>query len=577
MITELNYENFQLDKIKENFLGGDVLRKIVKLNLSHNKLHVIAANTFTNNVNLKILILSNNLLTNLNTCFEPLNKLEFLDLSHNLIQCIPKSLFKMNVKLITLKLNSNLISGLRSKSFSHLMILKHLNLKHNLISSLKNCLKPLYYLQTLDLSYNFLPYVSKSLKYNRYLRIVCLNSNILSFISVKAFMNLENLEMLDLSHTRLGVMEDNIFKMNKKMQQLHLKSSNIQISVKLFENFINLTSLILSQNKIREESLNFVFDNLVNLMVLYLDQNKLHKLSNNILGHCKKLQLLDLANNFKLRSLKQEFFQPLINLEFLNIENCHLKCDIDFNMFVTNTKLKLLRMTYVINITGPIPTWLKILKFNGRELISQLPEFVLNSELRELTIVKVVLIGCLKSNFFHQLTSLIVLNLSSNNIQDLDSMVFLELINLEELILNSNSFRDLQSTIFGVENSLKILSLKYCHIQLINCRLFKNLSRLEKLCLSYNNIGNIEENLFVYLTGLKYLYLDNCHLVSLPSNILKKNLQLVKVHLEHNRMTRVPVECLIHLAALKFVYVSSRVLMSESERLNVNYKLVFVA
>ena len=107
------------------------------------------------------------------------------------------------------------------------------------------------------------------------------------------------------------------------------------------------------------------------------------------------------------------------------------------------------------------------------------------------------------------MTQLEYLNLENNLISFIESHSFLDLINLETLILSLNKLSNFNDTfIFSPLSSLKYLNLSSNQIELIQTHLFKDLFKLETLDLSLNRIRLIQSFGLNHLLNLRNLHLN---------------------------------------------------------------------
>lgn len=126
-------ENNITDLSTHTFKG--FLHKIV---LSRNGLKLLSELTFRKLQGFQHLDLSSNeLLVIPKNCFQGLGELRHLNFKMNQISHIPQDLFSDNIKLVFLDFSHNRISKIESNTFSHLRSLKELHLEHNMITSIE--------------------------------------------------------------------------------------------------------------------------------------------------------------------------------------------------------------------------------------------------------------------------------------------------------------------------------------------------------------------------------------------------------------------------------------------------------
>ena len=230
-LTNLYLNNNQLIEIGKTSFNNSKIKSFL-VNFSFNKLRKFSSDTFSGQMNLQVLDLSNNELNeidfpnelpSLNYLFLENNQmsrifeglfsntkmLEFIDLSNNQITEIPAGLFDNLVNLAVLNLTSNRINRVPPYTFNNLAKLWSLGLQNNRISEIEPfAFHNLTKLVNLFLSNNTIREIfdytfnnSNSVEY------IDLSNNQISGISKYAFNNLSHLLHLDLSKNNLPTME----------------------------------------------------------------------------------------------------------------------------------------------------------------------------------------------------------------------------------------------------------------------------------------------------------------------------------------------------------------------------------
>ncbi|KAJ8521128.1 hypothetical protein ONZ45_g2171 [Pleurotus djamor] len=171
-------------------------------------------------------------------------------------------------------------------------------------------------------------------RFGPYIKKLCLRQNIISSLDPEIMASLTELEELDLYDNKIKTVGDSLQKMGKirvldfsfnllkavpeglasltSLQTLYFVQNKIN-KIKNLESLVNLTSLELGGNRLREiENL----DALSNLEELWLGKNKISKLKN--LDHLKKLRILALQSN---RVTKLENLDGLESLEELYLSH----------------------------------------------------------------------------------------------------------------------------------------------------------------------------------------------------------------------------------------------------------------
>lgn len=172
------------------------------LYLFANGIKGIKAGDFNGLVNLEMLDLSQNKLTNLPArVFEPLTSLKNLDLSANQITYISEECFQGMPQLERLYLYSNHIESIHPSAFNGLKNLLELKLQGNILTSLP--LLSLPSLLLLDLRFNDLPSLKPSELQTPNLESLKLGGVGLTTLNNELIKNLKNLHDLDISENKL--------------------------------------------------------------------------------------------------------------------------------------------------------------------------------------------------------------------------------------------------------------------------------------------------------------------------------------------------------------------------------------
>ena len=154
------------------------------------------------------------------------------------------------------------------------------------------------------------------------------------------------------------------------------------------------------------------------------------------------------------------------------------------------------------------------------------------------------------SRTFHELSSLKGVSLDRNQLQELPIGVF---DNLGELITLSLSFNQLKSIDKGMLVNLKQLIDLYFYenrIKTIESRSFQNLAKLTFLTFTYNMLTSLHADMFIGLHSLKTLYLYENRLQQLPIGVFNNLGDLILLSLSFNQLKSIDNVTLINLQSL---------------------------
>ncbi|CAF4271177.1 unnamed protein product, partial [Rotaria sordida] len=181
---------------------------------------------------------------------------------------------------------------------------------------------------------------------NKPVRTIILSSNCLSYLPNKIFEEFsKNLINLNLQKNEFNSLNNNYFlRYLEELRLLDLSKNKInEIFKEDFNGLKRLNTLILRENKISKLSSN-LFINCRKLRTLDLSDNNISIIDSNTFNLLNKLKIL-LLNNNPLREylLTNYLLKPLINLEYIDLENTQLKNLLPF-LFISNKKLKSIKL-----------------------------------------------------------------------------------------------------------------------------------------------------------------------------------------------------------------------------------------
>jgi Leucine-rich repeat (LRR) protein len=338
-LKKLNWNNFNKRMFKH-------LVNLEELKLSSINPEEVDSNIFSNNKNLRMLIVTDTKLTLNSQSFNRLVNLTELDLSENHLVDLPDGLFDSCTALKVVDLSKNEFIKFETSTFQNLVNLEELDLSLNNIkeldSNLFRCNKKLFKLrlgqnkinletstfqnlidlEKLDLSYNYIERADYSniFAYNKNLRILNISHNSLSSLNNQSFNGLN-------------------------LTELHLRNCQISyLTEELFNGLVNLTGLYLSDNKIMSLP-DGIFQNITNLKYLNISHNQISKLPSNLFNSLVNLEELNLGEN-EITNIPMGLFDNLNSLKILNLKynKIEFQEDSDQKIFVGLRKLTFLHL-----------------------------------------------------------------------------------------------------------------------------------------------------------------------------------------------------------------------------------------
>ncbi|EFN79070.1 Carboxypeptidase N subunit 2 [Harpegnathos saltator] len=280
---------------------------------------------------LQALGLPNNLLDSVPTiALSYLIGLDRLDLSHNKLKTLKADSFKGLSNLTYLDLCDNLLSQLSPQVFLVLPVLRSLRMRGNRLSvSALSALRGLKRLEELDLSNNLLlgPMGPNLLPQMPRLYFLNVSENSLVNVQQGALMGFRNLTYLSLSHNQIDVLEDHSFKHLSTLTRLDLANNCIvAVSSASLAHLEKLTMLDLTHNFLRSLTADLVVP-LKSLQDLRLDDNDITIVASDVPTtklHLKRLSLAD--NPFNCDCTLLEFANWLSNSSLTEEDKSSVVC-----------------------------------------------------------------------------------------------------------------------------------------------------------------------------------------------------------------------------------------------------------
>ncbi|KAF2365715.1 Toll/interleukin-1 receptor (TIR) domain [Trinorchestia longiramus] len=215
-----NQLSFSFDN-PEPFIG---LIRLVVLDLSYNKLYDLRSQVFNHLYSLQVLFLSNNQITYLSDgIFSYLANLHTLDLSDNKLSMLESGTLKGLSVLTHFFVDNNSLEMVSEASFKNSTSLQKLSMTGNHITEIPKAITSLSLLQVLDLSHNQIAMLERSkLKGLNNLKYLILSHNFIGNISIEAIPRMAHLEFLDLSFNQIGSVEAGAFEPFTELLTLNL-------------------------------------------------------------------------------------------------------------------------------------------------------------------------------------------------------------------------------------------------------------------------------------------------------------------------------------------------------------------
>ena len=473
------------------------------LSFANSGIHMIQQHTFLGLEGLKVLILSNNILTTLPpTVCQNLPRLKILKLDNNRLSNLTSDIFKGRCEQTLLMLNL---------SYNELI-----NPPHDLFKTTNK-------LKTLDLRQSRLIQLCKdSFSSLTVLEILYLGDNELPTLPHDVFSSLRRLYTLDLSGNVISSLPHDVFASLGRLYTLDL-SGNL-ISSLPHDVFASLgywlSTLDLSGNVISSLP-HDVFASLGRLPTLDLSGNLISSLPHDVFASLGWLRTLDLSGNL-ISSLPHDVFASLGVLSFLDLSG-NVISSLPHDVFAS---------------LG----WLRTLDLSGN-LISSLPHDVFTSlgNMRNRNISHNNISHNLSNRTFQSLSNLITLDLSHNAISALPHDIFKSQRNLLILDVSQNNIFVMSGEVFEKLANLKVLKLDGNNLTVNSSQeIFDSLSDLKVLSVSENNIKRFPLYMFRFTENLRSLDVSHNALISIPDQCFANLSNLINLNMSRNFLSRMP-------------------------------------
>ncbi|XP_012881506.1 PREDICTED: toll-like receptor 3 isoform X2 [Dipodomys ordii] len=413
--------------------------------------------------------------------------------------------------------------------------------------------------------------------FTRYSQLTILDGgfNTISKLEPELCQNLPLLEVLNLQHNELSQLSDKTFMFCLNLIELHLMSNSIRkIQNNPFKNQKNLIKLDLSHTGLSSTKLG-TQPQLESLQELLLSNNKIHTLRSeelDFLGN-SSLQKLELSSNQIKESLKC--------LEYLNMDDSNI-LDTKSHMFTGLVNLKNLSLSSAFTGLQTLTneTFLSlahspllILNLTKNKILKIEPgAFSWLGELKVLDLGLNQIEQELTGQEWRGLGNIFEIYLSYNKYLQLTSNSFGLVPSLERLMLRRVALKNVNSSPspFHHLHNLTILDLSNNNLANIDEEMLEGLGKLEILDLQHNNLARLWKNTnpggpVHFLKGLSHLHILNLEsngFDEIPPKAFKGLFELKSIHLGLNNLNILPPSVFDDQLSLKSLSLQKNLITS---------------
>ncbi len=146
-----------------------------------------------------------------------------------------------------------------------------------------------------------------------------------------------------------------------------------------------------------------------------------------------------------------------------------------------------------------------------------------------------------------------ILNLSFNQITELEPDTFNDLKKLEKLFLSNNNLTELHPDLFKELNNLERLELTKNQLKTLPADILSNNKQIFYIELSVNNFRELQPDPFEGLHNLQYLFVNDNQLEELHPDILRNKPKLDYIQLRNNKIRKIYEFDLVNMPNLEVV------------------------
>ncbi|XP_060691415.1 toll-like receptor 3 [Hemiscyllium ocellatum] len=540
-----------ITKIEENLCK--VLPFLQMLGLEHNQFSHLSIHYFSYCSNLTELYIQFNRIKEITgNPFTNLQELTVLDVSHNKLVSAKLGTALQLQKLQRLVLSANKIIQLKNDDFDFLnsSMLYQLDLSSNSITEFElGCFHKIESLHRLLLDNVVLhstlaKQLCAALSQTDIAELFLRNTHLKIQNSTFAELSETNLTALDLSNNKLTTVQTNSFQWLHRLEYLQLENNSIQhVTPKTFAGLENLKYLNLKKGLSQVGSLidDYSFQELGNLEVLNLEDNNIASIRAHTFSGLRSLKYLSLYKSsiVDLKTISNKTFvslaeSPLVNLNLTKTKISKLQPGA-FSWFKKLKKLDIGLNSISQMLTGEEFRGLSeieviYLSYNMKLILSS-SSFMHVPSLKILMLSKSAIASLnIQPSPFDCIKNLTVLDLSNNNLANLDKDVFRELRQLQVLKLQHNNLARLWKSVnpggpvlyLSGLKELQILDLQSNGLDELPEKAFQGLYKLSNLDLSMNNLNFLPDVVFNDLKSLKSLHIQKNLITSVEKDVFSQ-------------------------------------------------------
>lgn len=598
LVLDLSQNELTSDWINTSTFSG--LKRLVFLDISHNRVSKIEIALFRDLHNLQILKIQDNYIEHIpENVFNSLSNLHSLILSNNRLTNIESYTFLGLKGLAVLSIDSNRITKMHPLALRNCSSLQDLHINGNRLDEVPIALKEIPHLKTLDLGENLIVSVENaSFMTMNQMYGLRLTENNIGNISKGVFDKMTSLKILNLSRNKIHKIEAGSFDGNINLQAIRLDGNYLTDIGGLFAKLPNLVWLNISDNRlewfdyamiptglqwldihanrIAELGNYFEIESQLSLSTFDASSNRLTEITGSAIPN--SVEMLYLNDNLISKVQSYTFFKKpnltrvdLFGNKITNLDPNSLRISavphdksvpeffIGGNPLECDCTMEWLQKINTGNRARTQPKLMDLdsiyckLLYNRGNSYVPLVEAAAHQFLCKYEFHCFALCHCCDFDacdcemtcpnnctcYHDQSWSANVVECSNAGyVNKLPERIPME---ATQLYLDGNDIRMLPSHAFIGRKRLKILFLNASNIEIIQNRTFNGLKELEILHLDHNSLSTLEGQEFDGLDNLRELYINNNKIRHIGKDMFNNMSRLKVLHLNNNRMTTLAV------------------------------------
>ncbi|KAL7637784.1 UNVERIFIED_CONTAM: hypothetical protein RMT77_011396 [Armadillidium vulgare] len=369
-------------------------------------------------------------------------------------------------------------------------------------------------------------------------------ANRMPSIPARFFGSLEIHKLYLLDNEMVSISRNAFAGLEASLTNFYIRESSLEdVPFDAFDNLRELRSIIIEQSSVSTIPRLYT---LPHLELLKIDSSRVSEIDPQSFRTMASLRKIQISTS-NVNTLGENSMEGLLYLKEINLSNNNIT-------WIHPGAFRNLEMVEELDLKGNNIVDAALAVMAARELRSLKKFNIANNKIQklgratfvdmpnlEIVILSNNLIELIDSEAMYKLPNLKKLDLGNNNIYHFEANVFTDVPSLEFLVLGNNNLSFLEDLKYVYRSlpNLKTLDLSSNHIRGGNGHSLGGHSKLESLILNQNFITDIDKNLFRSLPNLRELHLSQNHIKRYNENKLWDLPKLQLLDLSYNDITNI--------------------------------------